>query len=158
LVLQCFSSARSNPWWVSKDLSEYSWIKFADVFKKALHFIMNTNFLTGKEHFYYNVNCLFFTKLYLKCRLIIKFTSTGAINAIPRSSSQTGRPLRSIHFSNGNECIPFYISWSGSPLRYIHISNDNGSFTFYVDFFFPLSFPKLLPDLTVYMSYTVGVL
>ena len=66
---------------------------------------------------------------------LIKFTSTGAINVIPRSSSQTGRPLRNIHFSNGNECVPFYISWSGWPLRYIHISNDNGSFTFYVDLF-----------------------
>ena len=46
-----------------------------------------------------------------------------------------GRALRNIHFSNGNECVPFYISRSGWPLRYIHISNDNWSFTFYVDFF-----------------------
>jgi len=37
----------------------------------------------------------------------------------------------------------------------IHISNDNGSFSFYVDAFFPLSLPRLLPDLTVYMSNTV---
>ena len=70
---------------------------------------------------------MFFTKWYLKCRLIIKFTYT--------SSLYTGRALRNIHFSNGNACVPFYISRSGSPLRYIHISNDNGSFTFYVDFF-----------------------
>jgi hypothetical protein len=40
----------------------------------------------------------------------------------------------------------------------LHISNDNGSFTFYVDVFFPLSLPRLLPDLTVYMSNTAGVL
>ena len=40
----------------------------------------------------------------------------------------------------------------------IHISNDNESLTFYVDFFFPLSLPKLLPKLIVYMSNTVGVL
>ena len=78
---------------------------------------------------------MFFTKWYLKCRLIIKFTYTGAINAIPRSSLYTGRALRNIHFSNGNACVPFYISRWGSPLRYIHISNDNGSFTFYVDCF-----------------------
>ena len=78
---------------------------------------------------------MFFIKLYLRCRLIIKFTSTGATNAIPRSSSQTGRPLRNIHFSNDNGCVSFYISRSGSPLRYIHISNDNGSITFYVDLF-----------------------
>ena len=51
LVLQCFSSARSNPWRVNKDLSDHCWIKFADVSKKALHFIMNTNFLTGKDNF-----------------------------------------------------------------------------------------------------------
>ena len=51
LVLQCFSSARSNPWGVNTHLSEHSWIKFAGVFKKALHFIMNTNFLTGKDNF-----------------------------------------------------------------------------------------------------------
>ncbi len=38
-------------------------------------------------------------------------------------------------------------SQSGWPLRNIHISNDNGSFTFYVDVFFPLSLPRLLPDL-----------
>ena len=43
-------------------------------------------------------------------------------------------------------------SQSGWPLRNIHISNDNGSFTFYVDVFFPLSLPRLLPDLTVYMA------
>ena len=42
-------------------------------------------------------------------------------------------------------------------LQNIHISNDNGSFTFYVDVFFPLSLPRLLPDLTVYMSNTTGV-
>ena len=29
------------------------------------------------------------------------------------------------------------------------------SFTFYVDVFFPLSLPRLLPDLTVYMSKCV---
>jgi hypothetical protein len=34
--------------------------------------------------------------------------------------------------------------------------NDNGSFTFYVDFLFSL--PRFLPDLTVYMSNTTGVL
>jgi len=38
------------------------------------------------------------------------------------------------------------------------MSNDNVSFTFYVDVFFPLSLPRLLPDLTVYMSNTAGVL
>ena len=38
------------------------------------------------------------------------------------------------------------------------ISNDNGSFHFYVDVFFPLSLPRLLPDLTEYMSSTAGVL
>jgi hypothetical protein len=38
------------------------------------------------------------------------------------------------------------------------ISNKNGSFTFYVDVFFPLSVPRLLPDLTVYMSNAAGVL
>ena len=43
-------------------------------------------------------------------------------------------------------------------LRNIHISNDNGSFTFYVDLFCPLSLPRLLPDLTVYMINTAGVL
>jgi hypothetical protein len=46
-------------------------------------------------------------------------------------------------------------SW---PLRNIHISNDNGFLTFYVDVFFPLSLPRLLLDLTVYMSNTTGVL
>jgi hypothetical protein len=51
LVLQCIISVRSNGWRVNKDLSKDCWIKFADVFKKALHFIMNTNFLTGKENF-----------------------------------------------------------------------------------------------------------
>ena len=51
LVLQCFSSARSNPWRVNTYLSEHFWIKFADVFEKALYFIMNTNFLTGKDNF-----------------------------------------------------------------------------------------------------------
>jgi hypothetical protein len=101
---------------------------------------------------------LCFTKLYLKCRLIIKFTSTGAINAIPRSSSQTGRTLRNIHFSNGNECVPFYISRSGSALPYNHISNENGSFTFYVDFFLSSVTAKNFTDLTVYMSCTVSVL
>jgi hypothetical protein len=35
---------------------------------------------------------------------------------------------------------------------------DNGYFTFYVDVFFPLSLPILLPDLTVYVSNTAGVL
>jgi hypothetical protein len=42
-------------------------------------------------------------------------------------------------------------------LQNIHISNDNGSFTFYVDVFFPLSLPRLLPDLTVYMSNMADV-
>ena len=42
-------------------------------------------------------------------------------------------------------------------LRNIDISNDNGSFTFYVDVFFPLSPPRLLPDLTVSISNTEGV-
>ena len=37
-----------------------------------------------------------------------------------------------------------------------HMTNDNGIFTFYVDVFFPLSMPRLLPDLTVYMSNTTG--
>ena len=46
----------------------------------------------------------------------------------------------------------------GGPLRNIHISNDSGSLTFYVDVFFPLSLSKLLPDLTVYMNNTAGVL
>jgi len=32
------------------------------------------------------------------------------------------------------------------------------SFTFYVDVFFPLSLTRLLPDLTIYMSNTAGVL
>ena len=45
---------------------------------------------------------------------------------------------------------------SGWPSRNIHISN--GSFPFYVDYFFPLSPTRLLPDLTVYMNNTVGVL
>ena len=49
-------------------------------------------------------------------------------------------------------------SQSGRPLRNIHISNDNGSFTFYLDVFFPLSLPRLLPNLNVYMSNTAGVL
>ena len=40
----------------------------------------------------------------------------------------------------------------------IHILNDNGSFTFYVDVFFPLSLPRVLSDLTVYMSKTTDVL
>jgi hypothetical protein len=40
----------------------------------------------------------------------------------------------------------------------IYISNDNGYFTFYVDVFFPLSLPRLLLNLTVYMSNTAGVL
>ena len=44
------------------------------------------------------------------------------------------------------------------PLRNIHISNDNGYFTFKVDFFFPLSLPRRLLDLTVYMSNMAGVL
>jgi len=35
---------------------------------------------------------------------------------------------------------------------------NHGSFTFYVDVFFPLSLPRHLPDLTVYMSNTLGVL
>jgi len=38
------------------------------------------------------------------------------------------------------------------------MSNDNVSFTFYVYFFFPLSLPRLLPDLTAYMNNTAGVL
>ena len=46
---------------------------------------------------------------------------------------------------------------SGWPFRNIHNSNSNGSFTFYVDVFFPLSLPKLLPDLTVYISNTATV-
>ena len=46
-------------------------------------------------------------------------------------------------------------SW---PLRNIHISNDNGFLTFYVDVFFPLSLPRLLLDLTVFMSSMAGVL
>jgi hypothetical protein len=40
----------------------------------------------------------------------------------------------------------------------MHRSNDNGSFSFYVDVFFLLSLPRLLPDLTVYMNNTTGVL
>ena len=44
------------------------------------------------------------------------------------------------------------------PLRNIHISNDNASFSFYVDMFFLLSLPRLLPDLAVNTSNTVGVL
>jgi hypothetical protein len=32
-----------------------------------------------------------------------------------------------------------------------------GSLTFYVDVVIPLSLPRLLPDLTVYMSYMMGV-
>ena len=32
-----------------------------------------------------------------------------------------------------------------------NISNDNGFFIFYVEFFFPLSLPRLLLDLTVYI-------
>ena len=39
----------------------------------------------------------------------------------------------------------------------IYISNDIGSFTFHVDEFFPLSLPKRLPDLTMYMSTTAAV-
>ena len=35
--------------------------------------------------------------------------------------------------------------------------NDNEYFTFYIDVFFPLSQPRLLPDLIVYMSTTAGV-
>jgi hypothetical protein len=35
--------------------------------------------------------------------------------------------------------------------------NDNESFIFSVNVFFPLSFPRLIPDLTVYMSSTEGV-
>jgi hypothetical protein len=35
---------------------------------------------------------------------------------------------------------------------------DNGSFTFCVDVFFPLSLPRFVSDLTVYMSTTAGVL
>ena len=35
---------------------------------------------------------------------------------------------------------------------------DNGSFTFIVDVTFALSLPRLLPDLTLYMSNTAGVL
>ena len=42
-------------------------------------------------------------------------------------------------------------SQSGWLLRHINISNDNGSFTFCVDVFSPLSLPRLLPDLTLYM-------
>ena len=47
---------------------------------------------------------------------------------------------------------------SSQPLKNIHISNDNGSFTFYLGVFFPLSLPRLLPDLIVYMSNRAGVL
>jgi hypothetical protein len=47
---------------------------------------------------------------------------------------------------------------SGWPLRNIHISNDKGHFTFYADVCFPLSLPRLLPDLTVYMSNNGGCL
>ena len=49
-------------------------------------------------------------------------------------------------------------SQSGRPLQNCHISNGNWSFTFCVYIFFPLSFPRLLPDLTVFMSSTDGVL
>jgi hypothetical protein len=35
--------------------------------------------------------------------------------------------------------------------------NDNESFIFSVNVFFPLSFPRLIPDFTVYMSSTEGV-
>jgi len=45
-------------------------------------------------------------------------------------------------------------SRSGWPLRNIQISNNNGSFTFYVDFYFPLSLPRLVPELTVYIWVT----
>jgi hypothetical protein len=42
---------------------------------------------------------------------------------------------------------------SGWPLRNCHISNDNDFFILSVNMFFPLSFPRLIADLTVYMSY-----
>ena len=51
-----------------------------------------------------------------------------------------------------------YTAIINSMLRNINISNDNGSFTFYVYVFFPLSLPRLLPELTLYMSNTTGVL
>ena len=42
--------------------------------------------------------------------------------------------------------------WSGWPLRNIHVLNNKGSFTLYLGFFFSLSLPRRLPDLTVYMK------
>lgn len=43
------------------------------------------------------------------------------------------------------------------PLRNIHISDDNESFTFCVDIFIPLSLPRLLSVLTVFLRKTTGV-
>jgi hypothetical protein len=48
-------------------------------------------------------------------------------------------------------CYHFHNGWR---LRNIHISNDNESFTFYVDVFFPLSLPRHLSILTIYIWVT----
>ena len=50
------------------------------------------------------------------------------------------------------------LPWIRPWLRNNQISNDNGILTFFVDAFFPLSLTLLLPDLTIYMSNTTGVL
>ena len=85
------------------------------------------------------------------------------------SSSQSGWLLRTVVISiwltvtNGRhldlvDCYERSSSQSGWLLRNTHISNDNGYFILYVDILFPLSLPRLLQDLTVYIGKTAGVL
>ena len=42
-----------------------------------------------------------------------------------------------------------YCTYKRIPCICLVVSNDNGYFTSYVDCFFPLSLPRLVPDLTV---------
>jgi hypothetical protein len=61
-------------------------------------------------------------------------------------------------YSTFHENVRLYVlAWS-VPSVGKYPSNDNGYFAFYVYVFFPLSLPRVLPELTVYISDMVGVL
>ena len=47
-------------------------------------------------------------------------------------------------------------SWTGWSLQNIHFLNYNWSFAFYINIFFPLSQTKLLPDMTICVSWRLS--
>ena len=61
-------------------------------------------------------------------------------------------------YSTFHENVRLYVLTWSVPSVGKYPSNDNGFFTLYVDVFFPLSLPRVLLELTVYMNDMVGIL